>query len=158
MTTRFWNGGTADWFTALQWSGGVAPGPGDVAVVNSGTVQIVGSDEAIDDATLGATIFVPINGVQITLGSVASLAPAMLAAADATFEQTVTIVSNATAPYAALDITGPIGLSGTVLASAAGGTFDIAAGAGTFDLLHDGFIDVSGGDNLVPDRWSPTAM
>jgi T5SS/PEP-CTERM-associated repeat protein len=151
MTTRYWEGGSGDWYSALLWSTPLgasgAPIPGDVALVNSGTVDISGTEEA--------SIGFPVDAVQVTLGSATTLTPAVLAATDATFGHTFAIVSNGTAAYAGLDTTGPTGFSGTILADAAAGTFSINAtladGAqpGAFVLLHGGLINVSSGDDLV---------
>jgi len=149
MTTRYWGGGTGDWYSATLWTPilGQSPGPGDVAFINGGTVAVNGAEEA-------ANVF-PLDAVQVTLGSAISLSPAVIAATEATFGKTFVIASNGTAAYAGIDTTGPTGFSGTILASAAGGTFSIDATAadGTqaaaFVLLHGGLIDVTGGDNLV---------
>ncbi|WP_158932114.1 Hint domain-containing protein [Acidisphaera sp. S103] len=151
MTTRSWDGGTGDWYNALLWSTTTdetgAPVPGDTVLINSGTVTVSGAEET--------TIGVGLDAVLVTLGAVTMLDPAVIAATDARLGQAFTIVSNATAPYATFDTTGPTGLSGTILASAAGGTFGIDATAadgtqqGAFVLLHGGLIDVSGGDDLI---------
>lgn len=151
MTTRYWGGGTGDWYSAALWTTladqtGV-PTPGDIAFINGGTVTISGTEEA-------ANVF-PLDAVQVTLGSTASLSPAVIAATEATFGQSFVITSNGTAAYAGLDTTGPTGFSGSILAGASGGTFSIDAtdADGTqeaaFVLLHGGLIDVTGGDNLV---------
>ena len=151
MTTRYWDGGNGDWYSAALWTTladqtGV-PGPGDVAFINGGTVAISGTAEAAN--------VLPLDAVQVTLGSTASLGPAVIAATEATFGQKFTITSTGTAAYAGLDTTGPTGFSGTILAAAAGGIFSIDATeadgtqAAAFVLLHGGLIDVTGGDNLV---------
>jgi hypothetical protein len=147
MTTRSWDGGTGDWYNALLWSTAGAPVPGDTALVNSGTVEITGTEEN--------AIGVPLDAVQVTLGSATTLSSAFIAATNANLGQAFTISSTGTAGYATFETTGPTGLSGTILASAAGGMFNIDATAadGTqaaaFVLLHGGLIDVSGGDDLV---------
>jgi hypothetical protein len=151
MTTRTWTGGSGDWYTATLWTTGLGasgvPAPGDVAFVNSGTVDVSGTEET--------AIGTAIDGVQITLGSSNALSPAIIDATGATFGRFVTIASSGTAAYAGLDSTGPSGFSGTILPSAAGGTFSIGAtlASGTqpasFVLLHGGFIDVTNGDDLT---------
>ena len=151
MTTRYWDGGSGDWYSADLWATlhdqtGV-PVPGDVAFINSGTVDISGAEEVANGF--------PLNAVQVTLGSATTLSPAVIAATDATFGQNFLIVSSGTDAYAGLDTTGPTGFSGTILASAADGTFSIDATvadgtqAAAFVLLHGGLIDVSGGDDLI---------
>ena len=151
MTTRSWVGGNGDWYSGSLWSTSLgangAPVPGDVALINAGTVSIIGTEEA--------SIGFPINGVQVTLGSSDALNPAVIVATDATFGQTFTLISSGTAAYAGLDAIGPAGSSGTILASAANGTFSLDATsangsqAPVFALLHGGLIDVTGGDDLV---------
>lgn len=151
MTTRTWTGGSGDWYSAALWTTSLdasgTPVPGDIAFINSGTVAISGAEEATNGF--------PLDAVQVTLGAATSLSPAVIAATDATFGQNFKIVSSSTAAYAGLDTTGPTGFSGTILASAANGTFSIDATAadGTqaaaFVLLHGGLIDVSGGDDLI---------
>jgi hypothetical protein len=146
MTTRTWNGATGDWYSAALWANGV-PVPGDVAIINSGTVEITGTDEV-------ANRF-PLDAVQVTLGSTSSVSPAIIAATDATFGNDFTIVSTGSAAYAGLDLAGPSGFSGAILAGAAGGSFTIDATqfdgtqAAAFVLLHGGLLDVSNGDDLV---------
>jgi hypothetical protein len=152
MTTRSWDGGTGDWYNALLWSTTLGDTgvfvSGDTVLINSGTVDVSGAEET--------AIGVGLDAVQVTLGAATIFDPAVIAATGARFGQAFTIVSDATAPYAAFDTTGPSGLSGTILASAAGGAFTIDAttaadGAqpASFVLLHGGLIDVSGGDDLI---------
>ncbi|HTB47739.1 MAG TPA: Hint domain-containing protein [Acetobacteraceae bacterium] len=151
MTTRTWMGGSGDWYSATMWATLAdqtgTPVPGDIAFINGGTVAVSGTEEAADGF--------PLDAVQVTLGSAVELSPAAIAASDATFGQDFVITSNGAAPYAAFDTTGPTGFSGTILASAEGGTFNIDATvadgtqAAAFVLLHGGLIDVSGGDDLV---------
>ena len=148
MTTRSWFGGSGAWYNAFLWSTSSGesgyPDPGDTAFINSGTVAISGSAET--------STGVPADGMLISLGATTALDPATIAATNATFGKSSTIV---TSGYAALDLTGPTGFSGTILADTADGTFSIDAvvPSGTqpaaFVLLRGGFIDVSAGDELV---------
>ncbi|HEY5552444.1 MAG TPA: hypothetical protein VIK52_11185, partial [Opitutaceae bacterium] len=41
--TITWLGGTGDWHVGANWSGGVAPGASDLAIINSGTAIVRGS-------------------------------------------------------------------------------------------------------------------
>jgi hypothetical protein len=114
-------GGSGDWYSATLWATLAdqtgTPVPGDTAFINGGTVIVSGTEEAANDF--------PLDAVQVTLGSTVSLNPAAIAATAATFGQDFVITSSGTAAYAAFDTTGSTGFSGTILASAAGGTFDI---------------------------------
>ena len=60
---------TGNWTSAATWTGGIVPGPGDVAVANNFTITIDASaacDELRNDATGSATpggFFQPVNGI-----------------------------------------------------------------------------------------------
>ncbi len=148
MTTRSWFGGSGDWYSTSLWStpsgGSGYPDPGDAVFINSGTVDVSGAEETSSG--------VPLDGMLISLGATAALDPAMLLATDAMVGHTATIVSSG---YAVLGLAGPTSFAGTILASGTGGAFYIDAigpdGAQqpAFVLAHGGFIDVSGGDDLV---------
>ena len=152
MATRTWVGNTGSWYDASQWETDLGtnsyPLPGDVVFINSGTVDLSGSDE---------TAFTPVDAQQITLGATNAANPAVLSATTATIGHFTTIVSGGTAGFAVLSTTGPSGDSGTIIADSSGGTFTIQAtqadGAqpADFVLLHDGAVSVSNGDNLVFD-------
>ncbi len=151
MTTRYWDGGTGDWYSATLWATMLeqtgAPVAGDVAIINAGTVEINGTEEA--------TVGFPLDAVQVTLGSASSLSPAVIAATDATFGHEFVIDGNGTAAYAGIDTTGPTGFSGSIEAGAAGGTFSIDATvadgtqAAVFVLLDGAVMNVSAGDDLI---------
>ena len=102
--------------------------PGDVAFINRGTVTVSGTDEPANTFPLvrsSARSLVrssarSLDAVQVTPGSTNSLSPAVIAVTGATFGQDFRIASTGTAAYAGIDTTGPIGFSGTILASAAG--------------------------------------
>jgi hypothetical protein len=148
MTTRSWFGGIGDWYDELLWSSAAGasgyPGPGDVAFVNNGTVVVSGSQETSSG--------VPVDGIMILIGATSALDPAVIETSDARFGKTTTLISTG---YAALDLTGPTGFAGTILADSGGSTFSIDATAqncpqqAAFVLLHGGFIDVTAGDDLV---------
>ncbi len=57
MTTKTWNGSTADWYfnNGGDWSPPGDPGSGDAVVINSGEAQLVSGDAAISVASISIT-------------------------------------------------------------------------------------------------------
>lgn len=148
MTTWTWIDTSGDWYDSTAWStassqSGV-PAPGDSVVINSGTVNVLGTKEA--------TAGVPIDALQITFGSTSAANPAVIAATGALFGRFNTLVSSGSAGYAVIDAIGATGFAGRIVASAPGGLFAVTATAASgtqaavFDLLHGGAMNVSGGD------------
>jgi hypothetical protein len=150
MATRTWLGLSGDWYNSNLWNTVGAnnsyPLPGDTVVVTSGTVDLLGTEEAAKGL---------IDGVQISLGSAQAANPATIIATAATFGHSTTITSAGSEPFATLTAVGQTGDYGSIIASAAGGTFTIQATfpdgfqPADFVLLHGSSISVSGGDDLV---------
>ena len=71
MTTVTWIAGTAgDWFTAVDWSSGVVPGPTDDAVINTplnGTFTVAGTAVA-NSLTLNDAVTINVSGT-LTVGT-----------------------------------------------------------------------------------------
>ena len=152
MATRTWLGPVGDWYNSSLWLTVGAmnsyPLPGDTVIVSSGTIDLLGTEEATNGL---------VDGLQISLGSAQAGSPASIVATAATFGQTTTITSTGSDAFANLTAIGPTGYAGDIVASAAGGTFTIQATTpdgsepADFVLLHGGSISVSGGDTLVLD-------
>jgi hypothetical protein len=150
MATRTWLALSGDWYNSGLWNTVGAtnsyPLPGDTVVIASGTVDLLGNEEA----SIGL-----VDGLQISLGSTQAANPATIIATEATFGHSTTVTSSGSGAFATLTAIGPTGDSGSIIASAAGGTFTIQATGfdgiepADFVLLHGGSISVSGGDNLV---------
>jgi hypothetical protein len=57
MTTKTWNGSTADWYTNSggDWTPAGDPGSGDDVVINSGEAELLSGDAAISVASISIT-------------------------------------------------------------------------------------------------------
>src|SRR5271163_2201497 len=57
MTTKTWNGSTADWYTNSggDWTPAGDPGSGDAVVINSGEPELESTDPAISVASISIT-------------------------------------------------------------------------------------------------------
>jgi hypothetical protein len=57
MTTKTWNGSTADWYTNSggDWNPAGDPGAGDDVVINGGDAQLLSGDAAISVRSISIT-------------------------------------------------------------------------------------------------------
>ncbi|MDX1408275.1 MAG: hypothetical protein R3330_09080, partial [Saprospiraceae bacterium] len=53
--TCTWLGGSGNWSNSANWGGGVVPGPGDTAIINSGTITL--------DLTTGVALLLFNDGI-----------------------------------------------------------------------------------------------
>ena len=136
MATRTWLGGGGAWGVAADWSGGVAPDPGDAAVIGTGTVTLAGSAEPL----LGAY-----DAVAITLASVLVVDDALLGK-----YETLSVTASST-----LESIGASGFEGTLNLVTAGATLTLEAsqadGAVPGDLvfLNGAVVNLDNGATLV---------
>jgi hypothetical protein len=142
MTTRTWAGGSGLWTDQTQWTGGVAPLPGDAEVVAAGTVSIPGGGS--------------LDAADVLLGAPVSDAAAVLFASGTSFGSNFTIDSTGNAANATFAIDGGAGYFGVIDADAAGGTFTISTTAkgtspGELVLLDFAALEVSNTDTIVLD-------
>jgi Hint domain/Subtilase family len=145
MTIRIWQGGTGDWYAASLWRStsvttgapvGGAPSAGDTMQINSGTVDLSGTEEWATG--------VPVLSEQITMGDAA------VVATNAEFGAGVTLITNALDANSILDVQGSLGFDGMLQADAPSGSFTIDADPGsTFVLLPGGSVVTGSTDDFV---------
>lgn len=150
MTTRIYNGGTADWFSTTSWSPSGVPEPGDVLSVASGQVQITAAD-VIDFGTLDAEV--------LTLGGSAGTI-AVLDGTQVTFGSGFTLLSTGTQAFSVMELAGTSVFDGTMLFDAAGGNAVIALQQTLTPsrLLLRGSTTVTNGDTLTLDGGAVLAQ
>ena len=109
MTTKTWNGSVDSFDDPLAWSAAGVPGPGDVAVINAGTVTVPGDT---------------LRGLALQLYGTTSSTP-RLNLVDATLAGSTTLAANNSGSVAM-----PIGIVGTVvnagITTLTGSRFDIS--------------------------------
>lgn len=142
MTTRIWQGGTGDWFTPSLWltaSGAPgAPVTGDTLNINSGTVDLNGTEEW--------AMGVPILADHIVLGA------ATLRVTDAEIGSDVLVTTQASFASSTLDVQGSLGFAGTLFSGSGFSTFVIdTSPGGAFVLLPGGSITGGADSALVLD-------
>src|SRR5271166_6411097 len=64
MATKTWNGSSADWFTAADWTGATVPASGDDVIISSGDAFLQSGDPGVTVAsiTLSSTLDVDTGG------------------------------------------------------------------------------------------------
>jgi hypothetical protein len=142
MTSRIFQGGTADWYLPASWSPLGVPIAGDILTVGSGTATISLADIAS---------FATLDGETLLLGGAAAGTPAVLSADGASFGSLFTITSLG-AGFAALELSGAVNFAGSLVANTAGGQTEIditADVSGTSEVTLTGGFIVANGDSLV---------
>ncbi len=133
MTSRIFQGGTADWFSSSSWLPAGVPVAGDALTVNTGTVTI----SATEAANFGS-----LDNETLSLGGASAAA---LAADAATFGSQFTIAASSSA---GLNFSGSVSFAGTLLAGADTALNISADATGTSEVTLTGGILIGNGDSL----------
>ena len=106
MATKTWNGTDGQFNSALDWSSGTVPVPGDMAVINAGTVTSTQPLQA---------------GLVVALVATSSTVPALVLR-DADIAAGATVHGETAASAASLRLTGQVRNAGNITFDGAGGT------------------------------------
>jgi hypothetical protein len=141
MTTRTWNGGTGDWYTATDWATDVAPVPGDTVDVAGGLIEMFGTEAQVSGIFDGQTVLIGGASVEAAIGS-----------DGARFGNSFTIETPFAYTYAAFASVGSTGYAGIIDVN--GGAFEILTetssgqAGGDFVLNTDGQISIASAATL----------
>ena len=132
MTTKTWNGADAPFNTDADWSTGTRPAPGDIALINAGTVSATG------------ILTTPLT---IKLASSAGLSPT-LALTDATIANGDHITVTGGGSDATLKASGIVVNRGGITLAGANPVINLAAGT-TPSFDNEGGISVTGSGGII---------
>ena len=130
MATKTWNSADAAFTTAADWSGGVAPVAGDVAVINAGTVSV------------GGTLPVP-----LTINVTSSSSSPVLALSGTTIAAGDRVVVTGGGPDASLQVSGTVVNRGSVTLAGSSPVIRFVDSTGVFD--NEGGLSVVGTGSIV---------
>ena len=146
MTTRTWNGATDSFSNAADWSGGVVPVAGDIAVINAGAVTATGALPGALTITMDGT-----NGPTLTLSNGTLVAGTQFKANDQTAFVTLN-TSGISTNAGAVRFTGqPGGEADIILLDGPGGTATSLVNTGGISIVGQQAVLLNQGSNPAND-------